>query len=311
MMIEMASGVLYKAFGFNIASEFPLPELLVNEHRNLVDIEIRRDDLTALWHEVSQRQGAGKFVVENKMVMFMVPDTGIFCIQKGSVITVSPMKGSDEDKIRLYILGTCMGVLLMQRKVLPLHGSAMVINGKAYAFVGHSGAGKSTLATVLIHRGYQLLSDDVIAISHHGEHTLCVMPSYPQQKLWQESIHRLGMDHGKFQRLFERENKFAVPVRSQYCEEPLPLAGVIEIEKTNTDYIHIEPIQGLERLNTLYRHTYRNFLIPRLELLEWHFQASVDISKDLDMYIIGRPASGSFTADQLATLVISKLAKEA
>ena len=38
-----------------------------------------------------------------------------------------------------------MGALLMQRKILPLHGSAIAIDGKAYAFVGDSGAGKSTL----------------------------------------------------------------------------------------------------------------------------------------------------------------------
>ena len=75
------------------------------------------------------------------------------------------MKEADEDKIRLYILGTCMGALLMQRKILPLHGSAIAIDGKAYAFVGDSGAGKSTLASAFLSKGYKLLSDDVIAVS--------------------------------------------------------------------------------------------------------------------------------------------------
>ena len=58
-----------------------------------------------------------------------------------------------------------MGAILMQRKVFPLHGSAIAINGKAYAFVGDSGAGKSTLASAFLNKGYQLLSDDVIAVS--------------------------------------------------------------------------------------------------------------------------------------------------
>ena len=87
--------------------------------------------------------------------MFQVPDTAIFCIKDGNKIIVSPIKGSEEDKIRLYILGTCMGVLLMQRKVLTLHGSAIAIDGKAYAFIGESGAGKSTLASAFIREGYQ------------------------------------------------------------------------------------------------------------------------------------------------------------
>ena len=71
----------------------------------------------------------------------------------------------DEDVIRLYILGTCMGAILMQRKILPLHGSAIEIDGKAYAIVGDSGAGKSTLASAFLKQGYQLVSDDVIAVS--------------------------------------------------------------------------------------------------------------------------------------------------
>ena len=57
-----------------------------------------------------------------------------------------------------------MGAILMQRKILPLHGSAIAIDGKAYAIVGDSGAGKSTLASAFLKRGYQLLSDDVITV---------------------------------------------------------------------------------------------------------------------------------------------------
>ena len=50
-------------------------------------------------------------------------------------------------------LGTCMGALLMQRKIFPFHGSAIAINGKAYAIVGDSGAGKSTLASAFLKKG--------------------------------------------------------------------------------------------------------------------------------------------------------------
>ena len=78
--------------------------------------------------------------------MIRIPDTAIFSIQEGKQIIVSPMGNTCEDKIRLYILGICMGALLMQRGILPLHGSAINIDGKVYAILGNSGAGKSTLA---------------------------------------------------------------------------------------------------------------------------------------------------------------------
>lgn len=60
-------------------------------------------------------------------------------MEQGKRIVVSPIPGADERKVRLFILGTCMAVIMMQRGILPLHGSAVVIDGWAYAFVGHSG----------------------------------------------------------------------------------------------------------------------------------------------------------------------------
>jgi len=301
-MIGTVNKIVYKGFGYTLSSEIPLPELLRCEQGNQVDLEIIKADLTHVWSEAVKNED--KIVVLDQKVMFLVPDTATFCIENGSIITVSPIEGSNEDKIRLYILGTCMGVLLMQRKVLPLHGSAIAIDGKAYAFVGHSGAGKSTLANILINRGYPLLSDDVIAVSLNHENKPIVVPSYPQQKLWQESIHVLGIDKRQYQPLFERETKYAVPVPSQYYGAPLPLAGVFELTKAEDIGIEWNPIQGLDRLHTLFNHTYRNFLIARLDLMEWHFQISTRIVNVINMTRIRRSIHG-FSANQIASHIIS------
>jgi len=302
--------MLYKAFGYNIASEFALPELLAGDPQKQPDFEIRQGDLTELWESISREQVDAKFAIVDQMVVFQVPHTAVFAIEKSGTILVSPLEQSVEDKLRLFILGTCMGVVLMQRKVLPLHGSALAINGKAYAFVGHSGAGKSTLATVLLHQGYRLLSDDVIAVSLQTENQADIIPSYPQQKLWRESIHYLGMEQSTFRPLFERENKFIVPVRSQFCQEPLPFAGVIELVKTEGKVLRMDAIHGLARLNLLYRHTYRKLFILPMGLLEWHFHACTHLSKRLEMYAIQRPV-GEFNADKLASLIMGSLNKEA
>jgi serine kinase of HPr protein (carbohydrate metabolism regulator) len=79
----------------------------------------------------------------------------MFLIQEGRSIIVSPLEEYKEDVIRLYILGSCMGAILMQKRILPLHGSAVAIDGKAFAIIGESGAGKSTLASAFISRGFQ------------------------------------------------------------------------------------------------------------------------------------------------------------
>ena len=62
--------------------------------------------------------------------MFLIPETAFYCIEDGRKITVSPLAGADPEKVRVYLLGTCMGALLMIRGMLPLHGSAVESTAK-------------------------------------------------------------------------------------------------------------------------------------------------------------------------------------
>jgi hypothetical protein len=308
MLIEKTSKKpAYKVFGLRVSSEILLPELhqLSNDEEGTVDVLIEFADLTKQWNDLAVEQR--KFVVKENIVMFQISNTATFSIQDGEKIIVSPIEGYAEDKARLYILGTCMGALLLQRKTFPLHGSAIAIDGKAYAFVGDSGAGKSTLASAFLSRGYQLLSDDVIAVTFSQDRQIpIVSPSYPQQKLWQESLNQFGMEASHYRPLFERETKYAVPVSSKFFEEPLPLAGVFELVKTEDEKIGLHRIEKLERLRILYYHTYRNFLVRRLGLREWHFQSSASIINQIDVFQLRRPASW-FTANELASLILNSI----
>jgi hypothetical protein len=308
-MLDTINNVVYKAFGLTVQSEIALSELpqQLETLEHSVDIIIEKADVSKLWRELSSPQN--KFVVTENLVMFEVPDIAIFSIQDGNKITVSPGRGYDEEISRLYILGTCMGALLMQRNIFPLHGSAVAIDGKAYVFIGDQGAGKSTLATTFLNQGYQLLSDDIIAISFSRDHIPFVTPAYPQQKLWQESLVEFGMETGQYRSIYGRENKYCIPVHAQYFAEPLPLAGVFELVKTVNEKVEIHRIQGLERLRTLSYHTYRNFLIPGLRLREWHFSTSASIVDQIGIFQLRRPAFG-FTAHELAYLILATIYKE-
>ncbi|EMI9090656.1 aldolase [Bacillus cereus] len=307
-MLITQKETVYQAFGLSVVSDIPLPELsFVNNKLDTIDVEIRIEDLSKAWSDVSDQQST--FIVNKNTVMFQVPNIVTFSVQGGEKIIVSPMEGYEEDMIRLWILGTCMGVILMQRKIIPLHGSAVVINGKAYAFIGYSGAGKSTLASGFIKEGYQFLSDDVIAISFSQETSApIVIPSYPQQKLWQDSLANFGMEIGEYQSICGREEKYSVPVTSQYFSEILPLAGIFELGKTESEEIEVQKIENLERFYTLFRHTFRNFLIHDLGLTEWHFRQSADILSKVDMYQLCRPIS-RFSAPQLVDVIINTINK--
>jgi hypothetical protein len=305
-MLDTERKASYKAFGLTVRSEIPLPELpQTNAKERIDEILIEFSDLSQLWRELNGQQG--KFKVTENLVMFQIPNTAIFCIQEGRKISISPLGRADEDKIRLYLLGTCMGALLMQRRVLPLHGSAVAINGKAYAFVGDSGAGKSTLAAAFLHRGFELLSDDIIALTFSKANDVpVVVPSYPQQKLWRESLVEFGLDTSNYRPLFERETKYAVPVISNFFSTPMPLAGIFELVKSEEKQAGIVPIKGLQQLYTLFVHTFRNFIVPRSGLIEWHFHQSAKIAKQVEMFQISRP-SFCFTAPHLVSLILETI----
>ncbi|WP_394184127.1 aldolase [Metabacillus halosaccharovorans] len=297
---------VYKAFGLKISSQILLPEIPEIISKDKVDIVVKIAELSSLWEKLAAPSDI--LIVKENLCLFKVPKVAKFLIEDGTTITVSPSENSNEDQIRLYVLGSCMGVLLMQRRILPLHGSAISIDGKAYAIIGDSGAGKSTLASAFLKKGFQLLSDDVIPIHFDATNVPMVTPAYPQQKLWLESLNEFGMKSDQYRPIFKRVSKFAVPVSHQFAVEPLPLAGVFELVKSEGNEIVCKPIENLQRLHTLFNHTYRNFLISRLGLMEWHFSTTAKICEHIKLNQLQRPTS-RFTVNELTDFILTTVTK--
>lgn len=307
-MLETIKMYTYVAFGLTVRSPILLPELIKKDlGKEKSDITVELASLDTEWNTAADDDTA--FVVKKNHVLFQVQDTATYKVQNGDRILVSPMVNVTEDKIRLFLLGTCMGIILLQRGILPLHGSAVNINGRAYAFVGDSGAGKSTLASAFLKRGFQLISDDVIPVTLDQDQIPMVTPSYPQQKLWQESLNHFGENSHKYRPIIERETKFAVPVASQFTSNPLPLGGIIELLKDDNEEIEFQTITGLHCLQTLFYHTYRNFILNPAGLRDWHFKMSTHILKQSKLFQLKRPIS-RFTAHELVSLILDRIYEE-
>jgi hypothetical protein len=295
----------YYAFGLQIKSEYELPELMKSYGEEKADVYIQICDLTSLWEKLSTPDSL--LIVKNNLVLFHIESLATFCILDGKQILVSPENGAETDRIKLYLLGSCMGALLMQRNTLCLHGSAIEINGKAYAIVGKSGAGKSTLAAAFLSKGYPLLTDDVIAVSFDDNSQPMVVPGYPQQKLWKESLQKFGIEHERFRPLFERENKFAVPI-SDFTNNPVPFAGIIELSQSDDESIYFHEIMGLERVHIVMRQTFRRSFIPK-EQTEWHFKQSVKLVNSVSIKQLQRPAE-PFTAHELVSQILQSISEK-
>ncbi|GFN29849.1 aldolase [Paenibacillus xylaniclasticus] len=302
----------YSAFGMIIKSEISFPELYTqSQYDEEPDVQVVWGDLQSEWQSLGGKRGYYAYVEHNYFIH--VPDVAIFRVSRDGIITVSPASSCSMRKIRLFVLGSCMGVLLLHRKLLPLHGSAVVIGDKAYAIVGESGAGKSTLAAALLSHGYKLLTDDVIAVKLDLDEKAAlpiVIPSYPQQKLWEESVSSLQMDHNGLETLYEEKSrpKYAVPVHDRYINETFPLAGIIELVKSDADQPRLQRLDGMEPLPVLLQHTYRNYHIPMLGLYEWHFKCTTRLSETSNVYRLSRPTSG-FTVNELVSMILNEVSE--
>ena len=306
--------VHYEAYGLRWLSQIPMPELQsapldAETEQGAVDVRIETFDLTGLWK--SWDVGDDNFVARDGCLFFRIEDTGLFLMEQGQRIVVSPISEADPKKVRLFILGTCMSVIMMQRGILPLHGSAVVIDQRAYAFVGHSGAGKSTLSAALASRGYPLLTDDVVALTWDAGGRAIVSPGYPQQKLWQPSLDGFGMEQQNYATVHAEITKYAIPVQHYFHERAVPLAGIYELVPRpdhGSGSVHLEEVIGLERLHVLCSHTFRGGLVTRQGLAQWLFETVSKLSASVEISRISRTGQ-DFTAFEMVERIINHIRK--
>ncbi|WP_078432601.1 ATP-binding cassette domain-containing protein [Metabacillus halosaccharovorans] len=304
-MIVTKRKMSYMAFGVHILSEIPLPELSpMGLEDQGFDVEVVIEDLKMEWEHLAKDKTG--YIFKESYVLFRLDDIAIFLIKEGKKISISPLKDYKEDIAKMIVLGTCIGAILLQRNILPLHGSTIAVNGKAYAIVGESGAGKSTLASTFIRDGYPILTDDIIAVSILNERTPFVIPSYPQQKLWQETLHEFGKTTSNLKSVYGRQTKYYVPLLAEFLTNPLPLAGIFELVKIDQEEVEVVTKTRLEQLSILYNHTYRNLMISGLRKLEWHFKVSTNILNNINVYQLQRPIS-RFTSDELVSIILEKI----
>ena len=98
--------------------------------------------------------------------------------------------------MRLYLLGSAMGMLLHQRGLFRSTPMPSRSTARRFAFMGHSGAGKSTLAAWFHDEGYRILADDVSVIGFGEGGQPTVRPGLPRLRLWRDALDATGRDPG-------------------------------------------------------------------------------------------------------------------
>lgn len=115
----MALNHRYCLFGLTLASELELPGLMAS-----------RSDVA----DVAIRQG-----VVGQQASISIEGVARFAVVGGQEIVVEAWPDAPTRNVRLYLLGSAMGLLLHQRGLLPLHANAVEVDGGAVAVLGHPG----------------------------------------------------------------------------------------------------------------------------------------------------------------------------
>ena len=176
-------------------------------------------------------------LTETRCVMFD-RRYGLFILTEGRDVVIQPSEAQNLDQLRLYILGTVLTVLLYQRGILALHGSAMAIGDSVVGVIAPSGTGKSSTAAALYNKGYRLLSDDAVSIVfQNGQY--CVYPGYARLKV-SESVAdclKYGDEH-----IIARHpdcGEVSFDARHQFVGNALPLKQIYVLQAG--DALDIQP----------------------------------------------------------------------
>lgn len=269
--------VFYTAFGLKIRSEITIEILPPQPQWETADVTICRGTIPD--GEDYRREG--------DMVFSIQPGVR-FRITGGDTITVDARAEIEDGLVCVYLMGSCMGAILHQRNILPLHGSCVVRGDAAVIISGDSGAGKSTLAAEFLKNGWSLMTDDVAVIRGIKEKHPVVRSSYPSQKLWQDAIDRYDRQENRYLLYQEdRKDKFHVSVRN-FREGQASLKLFVRLVAADLEEPFLtEAVTGFAKVNQLVRNTYRYYMLTDAQR-QTHFQACVDLSQQVPMIVVVR-----------------------
>ena len=259
----------YRLFGLSLHSEIELPELPVADARKRPDVTIRLGS-----------DGRGSLITVDDIAAFRVT---------GSEIAVAPMEGASPRNIRLYLLGSAMGLMIHQRGLLPLHANAIELDGLAVAFMGASGSGKSTLAAWFHDRGHRVIADDVCVIRFSDQGAPLVLPGLPRLRLWKEALEASGRNAGHYARSYAGDDdweKFDVPLGGASPKDSTPLAAIYLLEAS--DDARIEALAGIEAAQALFANTYRGAFVTESGDPKSHWQACMRLVQSTPIFRAAR-----------------------
>jgi hypothetical protein len=168
-------------------------------------------------------------------------------------IRCAPTENIPASTVRHLLVDQVVPRLLGHRGNLVVHGSAVVIDGQAVAFVGESGMGKSTLAAYLHQQGHEILTDDCFSLKEDISTGISLIPNYPGVRLFGDSSAEV-LDNPSRYEVAHYTSKKRILLENAESQAHLPLSALFFLSSTeddNSQNVVISPVPGIQRIMKL------------------------------------------------------------
>jgi hypothetical protein len=172
----------YRAFGLTIGSDVQLDELAPQTDDNApIDLRIVRSHFG---ETIPPLGNPGQYDFDGPDGIEMTwPGAASVRIRSPTLVEIQPFDDVPERYLAFPLLGPVMGWMLHIRGLFVLHASAVHRGGRSVAFLGDKTAGKSTTASAFLQHGWELQTDDLMAIDVPETGQPQIQPAFAQIKL--------------------------------------------------------------------------------------------------------------------------------
>lgn len=230
--------------------------------------------------------------VSEEQFFLQIYNQAQFYVEKGEQINIYLEEGADIDSVQLFLNGSVLGSVLLQKKILAFHGSSFSYKEHGVIICGRAGAGKSSVTAAFCHNDAQFITDDISPISIEEEQ-IYINPLKTEIKLWDDALAQLSIPSENLRKIRPSLNKFYFPF--EYCAELNPTLHLIVILEThNNDEFTSSELFGINKFKALKNQVYRKIYLKGMPQTEQHlYRQLLNLGQKIRVLHITRPQTCS------------------